>query len=466
MGRYAGIHATQVNPALMANTKYRWHINLIGAWINANASNVNINPPYSGFKLARNRFADDYFRAEKKTVLQRSWFTQTMNGKDQFAGLSSMLYGPSFMMRIRDLKLGIITNINSNIRIDGMSQNLAHAVFNRMDTAAGALDFFNLKTQGNSDRIAAFSIAQNQWSSVGITAAYNIPLKWKRDLHVGATIKSVRGLGGQYIQSDEIQATRIGNQLYSLDQTQIGMAEYRSGGRGTGLDLGVAYTLRKKEHMQPGDYKYKHPDYMVHLGLSFMDIGSILYRDVNATTYTSEVPVQWNTAAALANYRSIPNVSDLQTIFTGLPGAETFSQNLRIGLPTRMVFTADYQLKRHWFVQGQWTQSMRSRYGNAMRQSSYLMLGPRYESDIFAVTLPVMLEYDYRSLRAAASVRIGPIYFGTNSLLSAVQSRNVRDLDYFIGISFGDIPGSWIDRLGKDQEEKEKIKRAAACDKL
>ena len=73
-----------------------------------------------------------------------------------------------------------------------------------------------------------------------------------------------------------------------------------------------------------------------------------------------------------------------------------------------------------------------------------MMIGPRYESDLFAFTLPVMLEYDYRSLRPAASMRIGPIYFGTNSLISAVRTKNVKDLDYFIGINFGDIPGPLI----------------------
>ena len=465
MGRYAGVHAARINPALMANSKYIWHVNLVGAWINSNASGYTITPPYNGNKLARSRFADEYFRADNKTRLQQSWFKGVGDGKDQYAGLSSMLYGPSFMVRIKKVKVGLITDINSQTRIDGMSANLSKAIFNRMDSARGAFDLFELKQNGSTDRIAAFTAASNQWSSIGITGAYSIPMKWKRDLHVGATIKSVRGLGGSYVQSDEILATRIAQGAYRLDKTRIQMADYESG-RGTGLDLGFGYTIRKKEHMQPGDYKFKHPDYMVHLGLSFMDIGSILYRDVQATTFINEAPVQWNTSGALSGYQAVPDVKNVQAVLSGLPGGTSFTQNLRIGLPTRMVFTADYQFKRHWFIQSQWTHSMRGKYGNAMRHASFLMIGPRYESDLFAFSLPVMLEYDYRSLRPAASMRIGPIYIGTNSLLSAVRTRNVKDLDYFIGISFGDIPGAWIDRLGSDKEEKEKIKRAQSCDKM
>jgi hypothetical protein len=346
-----------------------------------------------------------------------------------------------------------------------MSSNLSRAVFNRMDSSRGAFSSFELNSNGQTDRIAAFTAAQNQWSSIGITGAYSIPLKWKRDLHVGATLKSIRGLGGSYVQSDEILATRISQGVYSLDQTRIQTASYESG-RGTGFDLGFAYTIRKKEHLQPGDYKFKHPDYMVHLGLSFMDIGSILYRDVAATTFINQAPVTWNTAGATSVYQPLPDVKNVQAVLSNLPGKESFTQDLRIGLPTRMAWSADYQFKRHWFIQGQWVQSMRGKYGNAIRHQSYMMIGPRYESDLFAFTLPVMLEYDYRSLRPAASMRIGPIYIGTNSLLPALRTRNVKDLDYFIGISFGDIPGAWIDRLGSDKEEKEKIKRAQSCDKM
>jgi len=465
MGRYAGIHAARINPALMANSKYLWHVNLIGCWINANASSYQFNSPYNGNKPARSRFADEYFRSEDKTRLQQSWFKGIWDGKDHNAGLSSMLYGPSFMVRVKKFKVGLITDINSQVRIDGMSANLSRAVFNRVDSARGAFSSFGLNANGQSDRIAAFTAAQNQWSSIGITGAYIIPMKWKRDLHVGATIKSVRGLGGSYVQSDEIQATRISNGVYSLDQTRIQMASYNSGS-GIGLDLGFAYTIRLKEHLQPGDYKYKHPDYMVHLGLSFMDIGNIKYRDVAATTFINQGPVTWNTTGVGSVYQSIPDVKNVQVVLGGLPGKESFSQDLRIGLPTRMVWTADYQFKRHWFIQGQWIQSMRGKFGNAMRHASYMMIGPRYESDLFAFTLPVMLEYDYRSLRPAASMRIGPIYIGTNSFLSAISTRNVKDLDYFIGISFGDIPGAWIDRLGSDKEEKEKSKRALSCDKM
>lgn len=464
MGRYAGIHAARINPALMANSKYLWHVNLIGAWVNTNTTNYQINPPYNGNKLARDRFSKDYSIGNSKTRIQQNWFKGSWDGKDQSASMSSMLYGPSFMMRLGKFKVGLLTDMNTHTRINGMSTNLSRAVFQSMDSAKDAFASFDF-SNNNTDRIAAFTAAQNQWMSIGITGAYVIPLKWKRDLHVGATLKRATGMGGSYVQSDEILATRVAQGVYSLDRTRIQMANYRSGS-GFGFDLGFAYTLRKKEFLQPGDYKFKHPDYMVHLGLSFMDIGSILYRNVSATTFINNGPVTWNTAGATASYQPVPNVNNVQAVLSNLPGKESFTQNLRIGLPTRMVFSADYQFKRHWFVQGQWVQSMRGKYGNAMRHASYLMVGPRYESDLFAFTLPVMVEYDYRSIRPAASMRIGPIYIGTNSLISALVSRNAKDLDYFIGISFGDIPGAWIDRLGSDKEEKEKIKRAQSCDKM
>jgi hypothetical protein len=94
------------------------------------------------------------------------------------------------------------------------------------------------------------------------------------------------------------------------------------------------------------------------------------------------------------------------------------------------------------------------------------MVGPRYESDLFAFTLPVMLEYDYRAVRAAMSIRLGPIYIGSNSLLSVIKTRGVRDANYFIGIAFGDIAGSWINRLNGEKEEKAKRKKGRDCEKI
>ena len=74
-----------------------------------------------------------------------------------------------------------------------------------------------------------------------------------------------------------------------------------------------------------------------------------------------------------------------------------------------------------------------------MRYQSYLMVSPRWEYRFFEFSLPLALEYDYRSLRMGTSLRFGPLYLGTNSLMNFINTQNVKDADFFIGIAFGNL---------------------------
>jgi hypothetical protein len=156
----------------------------------------------------------------------------------------------------------------------------------------------------------------------------------------------------------------------------------------------------------------------------------------------------------------------LDTLLNRLPNFRQYSRTMRIGLPTRLSLSADYQIKPHFFVNAQLMQSLRSRYSVHARHQSYVMLAPRFESDFFEFSLPMLMEYDYRAFRLGASARIGFLYFGTNSLYSLLNTRGIRDTDFFIGISFGNIPGSWKDRFFKEKEKNKNKKALDDCEKM
>ena len=68
------------------------------------------------------------------------------------------------------------------------------------------------------------------------------------------------------------------------------------------------------------------------------------------------------------------------------------------------------------------------------------MVAPRIEYRYFEVSLPAYLTYDYRAFRMGIAFRVGPLYFGSNSIYSFINTKNVRDADVFIGIAFGNNP--------------------------
>lgn len=467
MGPYAGIHAAKINPALTATSKYLWHVNLIGGWGNINNNYLSLHLPYSAYKFINNGMPPQYKTDQGNPTWDERWLREHLNGSRKHGSAGAMIYGPSFYVKIGNFRVGLLTDATAGARIHGVSENMAHAAYQQLDTGRGAFDLFNLNNGGDQDRISKFTFSGNAWATAGITGSYNIPLKWKREMQVGATIKRAWGFGGGFFQTDAIRITRVNKDSMQLDRTNIRVGEYRERGRGTGVDLGVGYTLRKKEWMQNGEYKKKHPDYVMQLGFSLLDIGSILYPDVTVTTVRNNGPVGMNVTEARNRYSNQePGVQLINTVMGDIPNLVTSTQNLRIGLPTRLALSADYQFRKNWFIQSQWVQSLRSNYGISARHASYFMIGPRYESDLFAFTLPVMLEYDYRSLRAAASMRIGPLYLGTNSLMSMLYTRGFRDADFFIGIAFGDLPGKWINRYLKLKEDKAKRKKGMDCEKV
>lgn len=453
-GHYSGVHATKINPALTAYSAYNWHINLIGAWGNVNNNYLSLHLPYSIYRLRNNSLPDKYKDENGQPTFDTSWLHEHINGFNKHAAAGAMIYGPSFTVKIKNFHVGLVTEATGLARISGLSENLAHAFFKELDTARNAFQYFKFDNKNNIS-IHKTTLSANAWMAVGANVSYAIPLEWKKQLLVGATLKRVRGFGGGYMQYGDMIAHKVNGDSFTLNKTNIHYAQYGNNGRGTGLDLGIAYVFHKPEYYQAGGYRDKHTQYLFKMGFSILDIGSIRYKDATTATIINNRTVGWNTADKRAQFENqTPGTDLLDALTNEIPNYKTSQKTERIGLPTRMAFTLDYQIKPHWFLNGTVVQSMRGRYSKHARHQSYMMVAPRYETDFFEFSLPVFMEYDYRSLRAGASLRLGPLYLGTNSLLTLIRAKGMRDADFYIGITLSDIPGNWKDRWLKEHENK------------
>ena len=95
---------------------------------------------------------------------------------------------------------------------------------------------------------------------------------------------------------------------------------------------------------------------------------------------------------------------------------------------------------------------------------STLMLAPRWEWSYFEVATPIVIGYDYRAVRLGANVRLGPLYFGSNSVLPFIYTKKWRDLDAFVGIAFGNIPDYNLFKWAEEKQLKRRArKRAKDC---
>jgi hypothetical protein len=453
-GQYAGVHATKINPALTAYSAYNWHVNIVGAWGNVNNNFLSLHLPYSIYRLRNNSMPEQYKDDNGNPIFDTSWLHEHLNGLNKHAAAGAMIYGPSFTVKIKNFHIGLVTEATGLARISGLDESIAHALYKELDTSRGAFDLFKWDSKDNFS-LHRTTISANAWMAVGANVSYAIPLEWKQQALVGITLKKVFGFGGGYLQWGDMIAHRVNNDSITLNRTNIRYSQYGNNGRGTGLDIGAAWVYHKPEYKQAGGYKDNHSNYFLKLGFSLLDIGRIRYREAYTAQAVNNRVVGWNVADKKAEFENQTPGSDLvDALVNEIPAFRSANETEYIGLPTRMAITADYQFKKHWYINGTWLQSMRGRYSKHARHQSYLMIAPRYEVDFFEFSLPVFMEYDYRSLRAGASLRLGPLYLGTNSLLTMIRAKGMRDADFYIGITLSDIPGNWKDRWLKEHENK------------
>ncbi len=467
VSNYGTAQSMFINPSLSGYSAYNWHVNLAGAWANVNNDYLTLKLPYSAYKLPNN-VPPNYRTSDGNATWDNNWLKERLNGRAKNVNLGADAYGPSASVKIKNLRLGFLSMAAADARLHCLSENLAHAIVNEFDSTKGAFDLFNTFASGKSNELSKMTIAANTRLQIGGNIAYAIPLEWDRQLILGLNIKKSWGFAGQYIHTDAMKLTPINQDSLVFSPTSIEQIDYSESGtgKGWGYDLGITYVFHKKDYKRPGGYKENQTRYHTKISAAIMDIGKIKYQDVKYQTLIISRPVGINTTN-LENYANAnTNYQAVFDSFIGTIGSySSYIDDVNIGLPTRFVFNADRQIKNHLFVNGMLTQSLRKRHSKNARYQSAFMLAPRLEYEYFEFSLPLYLEYDYSAFRLGASMRLGPLYLGTNSLASFLYTRSVRDADIFVGIAFGNIPNfnvrKWIDK----KYEKKK-KRVDDCTKM
>jgi hypothetical protein len=469
-GYYAGIHAARVNPALTAYSAYDIHFNIIGGWVNANNSYLKLSLPYSAYKFIDNGMAPQYKTENGNPTFDTSWIKERINGNNKFLAAGAQVYGPSVMLKFKGVTVGLLTDVNVSARASGISEPLAHAILKDMSINRNAYQYFNFDANNTNKTytIPKATVSVNSWVSTGINVSYAIPQIWKKQLLIGITAKRVWGIGGGYAQVGEMNFTQPTREKIILDQTSIKYGTYTGSGSGSGVDLGLGWVYHKPDYKQNGYYRSHHKQYIYKFGLSVMDIGAIRYRKAETRQILNAAPQVWDMQNERDRFLTMDySINGLDNILkTELSTLEANKGELMVGLPTRLVFSVDYMLKKQFFINTQWVQSLRSRYSIHARYQSFLMVAPRYETPFFEVSLPLALEYDYRSFRAGAMVRVGWFYIGTNSLMSLLNTKQVRDADLYLGVAISALTGSRSALKMQKFIESRSVKKVDSCHKM
>lgn len=204
---------------------------------------------------------------------------------------------------------------------------------------------------------------------------------------------------------------------------------------GMGLDLGVTYQKMeadcrnylpnsKKMGCRTIAYKYK-------IGISVLDIGSVKFNaeDVQSQGVRINEPTLYFSDYTDVNPDSIfQAIESLDTIIND----ENVKNINKIHLPTALSVQFDYNLyDSKVFAYGSLMQGLpisKKKFG--LRRANSLMVGARYESRFFDISMPISL-YEYTNAQVGLSMRIYFLTIGTDKLLSLFGNTDLYGGDIY-----------------------------------
>jgi hypothetical protein len=207
-------------------------------------------------------------------------------------------------------------------------------------------------------------------------------------------------------------------------------------GKGLGTDIGFTiqhntgqhYTQRFsrlcEQEFEPYDYR---------ISVSLLDLGWVTFKD-NAIsgTLVNTSPINFDLRNFVfnstedvidtLNYHYHPNPKD----------SSLLKKKFTVVTPTALSFQYDKRYSDHIYVTAAGVIGI-PLGKNAIKRPSQLAIIPRYESDIFEVSLPLSL-YDFAKPRVGLSARIFFLTMGTDRLISLAGKHDYYGYDFYTSI--------------------------------
>ena len=270
-----------------------------------------------------------------------------------------------------------------------------------------------------------------------------------RKLLLGVTGKVLLGYNAQFVLNrgldfgiivDPVNSNRALLQVNRLDATlsytnflqnrSLGLSTLvnpSAPGFGVGADVGFTYISQNDEDSPA-----------LQLGLAVTDIGGLRYKGQQYTyTDVREQPVVFSSRDFDGKNGSLQTVQVIQDKFTN--GRSPDQTSFRVGLPTSLNLSLDYQLPAGVGINVTVLQNLRSSQAMATHQPSLVAVTPRYNKQWLSLALPIA--YLNRGVVVGASVQLGPVWLGSDNFLGLIGNTGngirPRGLDVYGGIAFG-----------------------------
>ncbi|WP_378188275.1 DUF5723 family protein [Aquimarina sp. W85] len=432
---YSGVNSVIVNPANIADSRFKTDINLVGA---------------SAF------LGNDYYSVKLDNVFD-SDFNFDDDGKKSPSDNNNILgnvdiLGPSFMF-----------NLNPKSSIAVFTRARVFYSVNEVNgkTYESIEDGFDDNEDFIIDEKDVF-LTGNAWAEVGVSYARILMNKEQHFLKGGLSVKYMQGLGNAYASGRNVTVNydadgsgttgsidTTGEVTYGYSsnvEDDFDEFEVLSGANGVAFDLGFVYEWRpdhasymikdsKGNAYAPKDInKYK-----VKFGLSVTDLGAIKYKDATEEIYDITNSI---------NEDDFDDIDGFQDKLENFYTRTSVRNATKAVLPTALHLTADWNINNHFYVNLNSDLSLTSKNKeNTSRVANSLSLTPRFESKWFSFYSPISM-MQHSGFQWGAGLRAGPLYVGSGSILSLLISDESKAADIYVGLKVPVYQGRLKDKDG------------------
>lgn len=454
---YAGAYNIAANPANVADSRYKFFLNIAGANADFTNNYAAWAAPYSFIGLSTNTVSDQYRASNGLPGFKTNYIKENRGKESSGAFAAADIKGPSLIYTFEKAKfaIGLTSRLRFLTNLNNTSSDVAHIMVNGTATP----DLYGI-TQDNNRLL----LNLNAYAEMGLTLGAVIREQDQDFFKVGLTVKRLNGLLNIHYKADNLDFTVDANAARPKRQdmffrtaigtygtttnSAINTASFSpdwlfgnlAAGTGYGFDIGAVYEFRpefdKYDVKVNGKWRMDGTQnkYLYRIGVALIDVGSVNFNNpdyVNVTQITAtNVLIQPGTFNKIDSpnrlYNQMNNAFNLN--------ATDYQHSFKSALPMALSSNFDYKISEKIYFNVTWIQSLRNPKVIGMNQPSMFALTPRFESKMYDVAVPIALQNGYRNFTVGLAGRVGPLFIGTENLGGILNIGNPRGISAYFGL--------------------------------
>ena len=436
---YGGVSSVLQNPAFIANSKLYFDVNIVGA---------NFGYYHNDSYLEESdSYMYDFLHLKKYSFpIQAAKTNYLLNNEPDYEKtfITSRQMGPGFMLNIGRNAFAVSFSVREFISATGLPDPVANLI--KHGTAVPSVIL-----KGPYSFTKPIRLAGMVWDETAFTYAHQLKSDTKDFITLGATLKYLTSTGGAYLYVKNVDFTMKSQNILSVSNANasVGMSiplGYNQGkgelrydpnykfGKGWGTDLGITIQRNSDNHYVQRfsklcEQEFQQYDYRI--AVSLIDLGYITFKN-NAISgsLVSTKPIDYN----INNNKFFTIQGAVDTINKRFNPADSSLTRKKFSIytPTALSFQYDKRITDNIYVTAAAIIGIPVSK-SAIARPSQLAIIPRYESDIFEVSMPLSF-YDYTKPRLGLSARIFFLTLGTDRLLSLNGVHDYYGYDFYASI--------------------------------